>query len=83
MPVIKNFKFLEKQDLNGSEMHDLYRYLKRNNNSLFVPRYGMACHIYEFHTKFLCNKYGEVKKYYGPQTELAKIEADVKELIGE
>ena len=72
MPVIPNLKFLEKQDLNGAEMHELYKFLKRNNSQLFVPRYGMACRLYEYHNKFLCNKYGEVKKFYGPETELAK-----------
>ena len=64
-------------------MHDLYKFLKRNSSELFVPRYGMAVHLYDYHTKFLCNKYGEVEKYYGPTVEIAKIEADVKELIKE
>jgi glutathione peroxidase-family protein len=64
-------------------MHDLYKFLKRNCKDLFIPRYGMAVNLYEYHTKFLCNKYGEVEKYYGPSVELAKIEADVKELIKE
>jgi len=43
----------------------------------------MAVHIYDYHSKFLCNKYGEVHKYYGPTAELAKVEADIKELIKE
>ena len=62
-------------------MHDLFRFYKRHTPSLFVPRYGMANRIYDYHTKFLCNRYGEVKKYYGPKVEYAVIEADVKELI--
>jgi glutathione peroxidase-family protein len=64
-------------------MHDLYKFLKRNSTELFIPRYGMALHLYDYHTKFLCNKYGEVKKYYRSSDEIAKIEADVKELIKE
>ena len=32
LPVISNLKFLEKQDLNGPEMHELYKFLKRNNS---------------------------------------------------
>jgi glutathione peroxidase-family protein len=40
-------------------MHDLYKFLKRNSE-LFVPRYGMALHLYDYHSKFLCNRYGEV-----------------------
>lgn len=63
-------------------MHDMFKFLKRSS-TLFVPRYGMSCRIYEYHSKFLCNRYGEVKKYYGPRVELAIIEADVKELIKE
>ena len=63
-------------------MCELYKMLKRNSD-LFIPRYGMALHIYDYHTKFLCNRYGEVHKYYGPTVELAKIEVDIKELIQE
>ena len=43
----------------------------------------MANRIYDYHTKFLCNRYGEVKKYYGPKIEIAVIEADIRELINE
>lgn len=83
MPKIPNLKFLEKVDLNGPEMHMLFRFLKRNTPKLFVPRYGMAAHIYEHHSKFLCNRYGQVKHYYPPSTELAVIENDIKDLIAE
>ena len=61
---------------------------KRQLEGLFHPtitKRGEHCQqhadLYEYHTKFLCNKYGEVHKFYGPSVELAKIEADVKELI--
>ncbi len=75
--------FLEKMDINGDEMHDLFKFFKRQTSSLFVPRYGMASRIYDYHTKFLCNRYGEVKKYYGSRVEMAIIEADIKDLIKE
>ena len=68
MPKVPNLKFLEKVDLNGPEMHMLFRFLKRNTPKLFVPRYGMAAHLYEHHSKFLCNRYGQVKHYYPPST---------------
>ena len=55
-------------------MDDLFKYIKRNSNSLFVPRYGMASRIYEFRTKFLLDKYGTLKHEYGPNAELATIE---------
>lgn len=61
-------------------MHDMLRFIKRNT-SLFIPRYGMAGHIYDYNTKFLLNRYGEVKHHYGPQIELAIIEADIKALL--
>ena len=75
--------FVFQVDVNGTEMHDLFRFLKRHTPDLFIPRYGMAAHIYDFRTKWLCDRYGVVKKYYGPLTELAVIERDVKELIAE
>lgn len=64
-------------------MHELFRFYKRCSPLLFVPRYGMASRIYDYHTKFLCNRYGEVKKYYGSRVEMAIIEADIRELIKE
>lgn len=75
-------KFLEKIDINGQEMHDLLRFLKKNS-PLFVPRYGMATHIYDYHTKFLLNRYGEVKHYYAASIEYPVIEADIKKLLDE
>ena len=80
---IPNFKFLEKVDLNGSEMHELFKFLKRNSPNLFVPRYGMAQHIYDYHIKILCNRYGEVKKQYGANADYAIIENDIRELLKE
>jgi len=68
--------------VNGKEMHDIFRFLKRNS-PLFIPRYGMASHIYDIHTKFLLNRYGQVEHYYAPSVELAKIEADIKVLLKE
>jgi len=69
-------------DVNGNEMHDLYKYMKRHS-PLFIPRYGMATRIYDYNSKFLCNRYGEVKNYYTSNVELAVIEADIKSLIAE
>lgn len=69
-------------DINGKEMHDAFRFLKRNS-PLFVPRYGMATHIYDYHTKFLLNRYGQVKHFYSPSVEWPVIEADIKNLLDE
>jgi len=63
-------------------MDSLYKFLKRNS-PLFVPSYGRAGHIKEHYAKFLCNRYGEVKHYYGGGVEMAVIEADIKHLLEE
>jgi glutathione peroxidase-family protein len=80
--INENLRFLAKLDVNGKEMHNLYRFFKRNS-SLFVHRYGRARRINEFYDKFLTNRYGEVKFYYGPRTEYAVIEADIRKLLEE
>lgn len=63
-------------------MHDLFRFAKRNSN-LFNPKLGRAIHIYEHNSKFLANRYGQIKHYYHPSVELAVIERDIKKLISE
>jgi hypothetical protein len=55
----------------------------KRNSPLFVPRYGRACHINDHYSKFLLNRYGQVKHYYTGMTEMAVIEADIKLLIEE
>ena len=78
-------------DINGNEMNPFYRYLKRNS-LLFIPRYGRSIRIYEHYSKvisillnskFLCDRYGQVKKFYGPNIEVAIIESDIKILLEE
>jgi len=64
-------------------MHNLYKFAKRSTPFFFVPRYGMASHLYNYNSKFLFNRFGECKHYYEPEVELAKIEADIKELLKE
>ena len=69
-------------DVNGKEMDNLYKFLKRQS-PLFTPAYGKASHIKQHYSKFLCNKYGEVKHYYEPSVEIAIIEADIRKLLDE
>ncbi len=64
-------------------MTDLYRFLKRNSKDFFVPRFGMASHIYDYNVKFLCNRYGEVEKHYAPGTDVLIIEKDIRDLLAE
>ena len=63
-------------------MDNLYKFLKRQS-PLFVPAYGKASYIKHHYTKFLCNKYGEVKHQYEPSIEIAVIEADIRKLLDE
>jgi glutathione peroxidase-family protein len=67
-------------DVNGKEMSNLFKFLKRNS-PLFIYKAGRAVPIKEHYTKFLLDRYGVVKHYYPSQTEMAKIEADIKTLI--
>lgn len=60
-----NMRFLAKMDVNGREMHNLYKFLKRQS-PLFIHRYAGSRRIADYYTKFLCNRYGEVKHYYQP-----------------
>ena len=43
----------------------------------------MATHIYDYHTKFVLNRYGQVKHFYSPNVEWPVIEADIKNLLEE
>lgn len=63
-------------------MHNLYKFLKRNS-PLFIPRYGRANRIYDHNTKFLTDKYGKVRYYYGARVELSVIESDIHKLLEE
>ena len=63
-------------------MDDLYKFMKRHS-PLFLPAVGKAAHIKQHYSKFLCNKYGEVKHYYEPTIESAIIEADIRKLLDE
>ncbi|CDW77892.1 glutathione peroxidase [Stylonychia lemnae] len=77
-----NLKFLQKFDVNGNEADNLFKFLRRNC-SLFTPKIGKAIRVKENYSKLLCNRYGEVKKYYSPSIEFAVIEADVRKLLEE
>lgn len=80
--INENLRFVSKLDVNGKEMHNLYRFLKRNS-PLFVNKFGLSRRIDEHYSKFLCNRYGEVKHQYSAGIEYAVIEADIKRLLEE
>ena len=55
-------------------MHELFRFMKRNSSDMFIPRYGMAQRIHEYNTRFLLDRYGQVRHTYSPSVEIAVIE---------
>lgn len=70
------FDQLAKIDVNGNEASDLFKYLKSKKGGLFGRR------IKWNFTKFLIDRNGKVVKRYSPLVKPAKIEKDIKKLIG-
>ena len=68
------FQLSEKIDVNGSDTHPIFNYLKSNTSSLFGSR------IKWNFTKFLISPEGKVLKRYSPTTKPDSIEKDVEEL---
>lgn len=69
-------------DVNGKEMNDLFRFIKRGA-PLFDTQMGKANRLKEHYCKFLLTRYGVMYKTYSGQTEMAVIEGDIKKLIAE
>ena len=69
-----NFPLFEKVDVNGKDTHDLYWYL-RYHSSLKGGKIG-----WNF-GKFLVDRNGEVKGYYGPRTFPLEFTQDIEKLL--
>lgn len=69
------FKLSEKIDVNGSQAHPLYKYLKAELGGFLGSK------IKWNFTKFLIDKKGKPFKRYAPTTKPAKLEADIKGLL--
>ncbi len=67
------FPMFEKIDVNGTDTHPLYRYLKREARGVL----GSEPIKWNF-TKFLVNREGEVFERYGSTTKPEQIEADIE-----
>ena len=67
------FPMFEKIDVNGTDTHPLYRYLKREARGVL----GSEPIKWNF-TKFLVDRGGEVVKRYGSTTKPEQIEADIE-----
>ena len=67
------FPMFEKIDVNGTDTHPLYGYLKREARGVL----GSEPIKWNF-TKFLVDREGEVVKRYGSTTKPEQIEADIE-----
>lgn len=70
------FPLFSKIDVNGSNSHPLYTYMKDQAPGLLGSK-GIKWNF----TKFLVNKEGKVIRRYAPTTKPADIEADIEKLL--
>jgi glutathione peroxidase len=70
------FDMFSKIDVNGTNTHELYRYLKSNSSGFL----GTDVIKWNF-TKFLIDRNGKVIKRYSPSTEPKEIEKDILKLL--
>ncbi|MFA9456394.1 glutathione peroxidase [Halalkalibacter sp. AB-rgal2] len=69
------FPLFAKIQVNGSEAHPLYSYLKQEKKGL------LSSDIKWNFTKFLVDQKGHVVERYGPQVKPEKIEDDIKKVL--
>ena len=69
------FDMFEKIDVNGSNTHPIYKYLKEQEKGLLTKD------IKWNFTKFLIDKEGNVIKRYSPATSPLKIKTDIEKLL--
>jgi glutathione peroxidase len=72
-----SFPLFAKIDVNGSDAHPLYQFLKSSEPGLL----GTEAIKWNF-TKFLVGRDGKVIKRYAPATKPEAIEADIAEALG-
>ncbi len=70
------FPLFEKIDVNGSDAHPLYRFLKNEQKGIL----GTEMIKWNF-TKFLVNREGQVVERFAPQKEPSDIEGEIKKLV--
>ncbi|MEQ9546634.1 MAG: glutathione peroxidase [Marinobacter sp.] len=71
-----DFPMFAKIDVNGSEAHPLYRFLKKEASGVM----GSEKVKWNF-TKFLVNREGQVIRRYPPTTKPEAIRADIEKLL--
>ena len=70
-----SFNMFEKINVNGSNAHPLYKYLKDQDKGLLTKD------IKWNFTKFLIDRNGNVLKRYSPTTSPLKIKEDIKKIL--
>jgi glutathione peroxidase len=73
-----NFPMFAKIDVNGSDAHPLYQYLKSEGRGIL----GSEAIKWNF-TKFLVKKDGTVFKRYAPTTKPEEMVGDIEKLLAE
>lgn len=71
-----SFPMFSKIDVNGSDAHPLYKYLKKEAKGLL----GSEAIKWNF-TKFLINREGDVVERYGSADKPKSIKADIQKLL--
>lgn len=70
-----SFPLFAKVDVNGSEAHPLFQYLKKEKKGT------LGSDVKWNFTKFLVNQHGEVIERYAPTTKPEKIEPEIEKLL--
>ncbi|WYP27602.1 glutathione peroxidase [Alkalihalobacillus sp. FSL W8-0930] len=70
-----SFPLFAKVDVNGSDAHPLYQYLKKEKKGT------IGSDVKWNFTKFLVNQQGEVIERFAPTTKPEKIEPEIKKLL--
>jgi glutathione peroxidase len=71
------FQMMKKVDVNGSEAHPVFKYLKEQTRSMLF-----GSRIKWNFTKFLISRDGVTVKRYAPTTKPGKLEADIRQMLG-
>lgn len=75
------FPILTKQDVNGANTSELYRWLRTHSSDRFDASTGRSKKIEWNYAKFLVDNQGRVVKYFTPADSLDSVAAAVKELL--
>jgi len=74
-----DFPMFSKIEVNGDNMHPIYKYLKINTKELVCDK-GLKNIPWNF-SKFLVDKNGKVVAYYGPKVQPNDIVKEIERLL--